>query len=86
MVPKPLSEYGWQISKNTLNVDWDSENNMVAVREMVAGLLKGCSCKTGCETQQCGCKGMTRNVVKVVIAQIARTNSIQHKYKKKVMT
>ena len=56
MVPKHLSEYGWQISKNTLNVDWDSENNMVAVRERVAGLLKGCSCKTGCETRQCGCK------------------------------
>ena len=56
MVPKPFSEYGWQISKNTLNVDWDSENNMVAVRERVAGLLKGCSCKTGCETWQCGCK------------------------------
>ena len=77
MVPKPLSEYGRQISKNTLNIDWDSENNMVAVRERVAGLLKGCSCKTGCETWQCGCK---RNDKK------CGEGCIQHKYKKKVMT
>ena len=63
MVPKPLSEYGWQISKNSLTVDWDSENNIAAVRERVAGLLKVCGCKTGCETRQCGCKRMTRNVV-----------------------
>ena len=56
MVPKPLTEYGWQISENTLIVDWDSENNMAAVRERVVGLLKGCGCKIGCETRQCGCK------------------------------
>ena len=29
---------------------------MKEVRERVEGLLKGCSCKTGCETRQCGCK------------------------------
>ena len=28
-----------------------------AIRERVAGLLKGCGCKTGCQTRQCGCKG-----------------------------
>ena len=87
MVPKPLSEYGWQISKNTLTIDWDSENNMAAVRKRVAGLLKGCGCKTRCETldaKHCSvaAKGITRNVVNIVIAQIARTHSIQHKHKK----
>ena len=29
---------------------------MEAVKERVAGLLKGCGCRTGCQTRQCGCR------------------------------
>ena len=29
---------------------------MDAIRKQVATLLKGCGCKTGCQTRQCGCK------------------------------
>ena len=57
MTPKPLTEYGWKIGDGTLTFDWDSEDNMESIRERVAGLLKGCGCKTGCQTCQCGCKG-----------------------------
>ena len=56
MCPKPLSEYGWITTKDTLAIDWDSQSNMDAVRERVAGLLKGCACKTGYLTRQCGCQ------------------------------
>lgn len=65
---KPITEYGWNINNDILTVDWDCEDNMKAVRERVEGLLKGCSCKTGCETRQCGCRKKERNVVRVVIA------------------
>ena len=48
--------YGWKVQDNTLAVDWDSDVNMDAVKERVEGLLKGCRCKTGCQTRQCRCK------------------------------
>ena len=57
IIPKPLSNYGWKVQHNTLAVDWDSDVNMDAVKERVEGLLKGCGCKTGCQTRQCRCKG-----------------------------
>ena len=56
IIPKPLSNYGWKVQDNTLAVDWDSDVNMDAVKEQVEGLLKGCGCKTGCQTWQCRCK------------------------------
>ena len=33
------------------------DSNIEAVKERVAGLLKGCRCETGCQTQCCGYKG-----------------------------
>ena len=38
---------------------WDSDTN-IKVMLRVAGLLKGCGCKTGCQTQHCGCKGKNK--------------------------
>ena len=52
-----LSDYGWKVQDGTLTVDWDCDCNMDAIIERVAGLLKGCGCRTGCQTRQCGCKG-----------------------------
>ena len=57
IIPKPLFDYGWKIQDDALIVDWDSDINMDAVKERVEGLLKGCGCKTGCQTRQCRCKG-----------------------------
>ena len=54
--PKPITEYGWHVQNNSLTIDWGCESNMKEVRERVDVLLKRCSCKTGCETRQCGCK------------------------------
>ena len=34
---------------------WDSTENMTAIRDRVALLMKGCKCKTGCTTGRCGC-------------------------------
>ena len=51
---------------------WDSDTNIKEVMLRVAGLLKGCGCKTGCQTQHCGCK-RKNNVVKAVNAQIVQT-------------
>ena len=33
-----------------------------SIRKRVAGLLKGCACKTQCLTQQCGCQKKARHV------------------------
>ena len=48
-----LTEFGWRIEDNELFIDWDSEENMVAMRER---LTKRCHCKTGCKTARCSCK------------------------------
>ena len=42
ITPKPIYNYGWKDIDGTLSVDWDSDSNMDAVRERVAGLLRGC--------------------------------------------
>ena len=39
---------------------WDSDTNIKEVMLRVTGLLKGCGCKTGCQTKRCGCKGKNK--------------------------
>ena len=56
MTPKPFTEHGWIVTNDILIFDWDSESNMESIRDRVADLLKGCGCKTGCQTRQCGCQ------------------------------
>ena len=56
MVLHPLTDFGWNVTDESLTFDWDSENNMEAVRQRVVQLLKGCKCKTGCTTSRCGCR------------------------------
>ena len=55
--PKPLCDYGWSVQNENISVAWDSDSNMDSIRERVSSLLKGCGCKTGCHSRQCGCKG-----------------------------
>ena len=56
MVLAPLTEFGWRIEEDELHFNWDSEENMAAVRERVETLTKGCHCKAGCRTARCSCK------------------------------
>ena len=56
MDPKPLTDYGWNLTNNQLKVIWDTEENMTKVRQRVSALLKGCKCTTGCKSKVCGCK------------------------------
>ena len=56
MVLHPLANFGWKVTDESLTFDWDSENNMEAVRQRVIQLLKGCKCRTGYTTSRCGCR------------------------------
>ena len=50
-----ITEYGWKIVKGKLECDWDSVENMAAVKERVGLLFKGCSSASACSTRRCGC-------------------------------
>ena len=52
----PITQYGWKLTNEGLTVDWDSKENIQAVNERVARLLKGCHCKTGSKTARRGYK------------------------------
>lgn len=53
-----LTEYGWERheSTGTLDVTWDTSDNIRAVQQRVEHALRGCKCKTGCGTRRCTCK------------------------------
>ena len=56
MTLRSLQGNGWKIiDQATLEIDWDSKENVETVRHRVALLTKGCNCKTGCRTARCGC-------------------------------
>ena len=45
--------FGWKIEDGTVQVEWDSPENVKKTRESVAFLTHGCGCKTGCATARC---------------------------------
>ena len=47
--------FGWKIVSNSLTMVWDTPNNVKIVQDRVAKLLKGCGCKSGCNTKRCSC-------------------------------
>ena len=52
----PLEEYGYVWEGEKLLPDWDSEENIRAIKARVDFLLKGCGCKKSkCATGQCKC-------------------------------
>ena len=55
ITPLPINFYGWTTNNNTLSVVWDSPANLESIRNRVAFLTHGCSCKTGCQTLRCKC-------------------------------
>ena len=56
MVLEPITDYGWNLTQNKLEVTWDTEENMTKVRQRVSYLLRGCKCITGCKNRVCGCR------------------------------
>lgn len=55
MALEPL--VGWLKDNNgKLVIDWDGEDNMRKIRSRVNIVPKGCSCKSGCTTNRCGCR------------------------------
>ena len=51
----PMDWFGWTTATGTVQVEWDSAENMQKTRESVAFLTQDCGCKTGCGTARCKC-------------------------------
>lgn len=47
--------FGWKVSDGSLEIDWDDPSNIAKVRDRVKLLLRGCSCKKGCDTRRYSC-------------------------------
>ena len=54
MTLKTMIGNGWLLDEEQMKIQWDSEENIKAVKTKVATLLRGCSCKKGCNTARCG--------------------------------
>jgi hypothetical protein len=51
-----LTDYGWEISNNSLRIVWDSDVNFKKVEKTVEWYTKGCGCKVGCSNNKCQCR------------------------------
>ena len=51
-----VSDFGWSVTNNTISVVWDSQSNVMSIRQRVGALLRGCKCVTGCMSGRCGCR------------------------------
>ena len=53
---------GWVLqSDNNYVIDWESPEVQLNIRHNIELLTKGCSCKKGCKTLQCGCRKRSQN-------------------------
>ena len=57
MIIPDVSDFGWKVLDGTLQYDWESYENRMAVQQRVGFLLRGCSCSsvTACSSRRCGC-------------------------------
>ena len=52
-----ISEYGWTIDDNGVQILWDSPENIIEIQANVLYLTRGCGCKKSkCKTNVCKCK------------------------------
>jgi len=56
----PPTEYGWKLSDGNYVIEWESPNAQQTIRDNIEFLLKGCTCKSGCNTMKCGCRKKQR--------------------------
>ena len=59
--PLPLpEESGWMKTDGSYVLDWEAAEVQDKVRRSIDFLMKGCSCKKGCRTANCGCRKKAR--------------------------
>ena len=51
-----LDQFGWSRQNGQLEIVWEAEENKEEVKDRLDYVLKGCKCKTGCNTKRCKCK------------------------------
>jgi len=54
-LPLP-EESGWNKLDDGYTFDWEAPEIQSRVQEAIDFLIKGCSCKKGCKTANCGCR------------------------------
>ena len=54
-LPLP-EESGWNKSDDGYTFDWEAPEIQSKVQETIDFLMKGCNCKKGCKTANCGCR------------------------------
>lgn len=53
----PPEECGWCLDESgAYTYDWECPEVVSKVKDTINFLTKGCSCKKGCKTNQCGCR------------------------------
>ncbi len=55
-----LNGNGWIVGHQSIEILWDTAENIQSVRQNVKLLMNGCGCKSGCRTGRCGCKKSSR--------------------------
>ena len=54
-LPQP-EQSGWMKDCDNYAIDWEAAEVMEKIKGTIHFLTKGCSCKKGCKTNNCGCK------------------------------
>ena len=52
----PPEQSGWIKDGDHYAIDWEASEVMERIKGTISFLTKGCSCKKGCRTYNCGCK------------------------------
>jgi len=52
----PMDHYGWIMNGNSLEMIWDTEDNIKKVDDQINYYLKGCGCQKSNCSGVCGCK------------------------------
>ena len=52
----PPTEYGWIKEDGGYNIQYDTEERVLIVRQRVSKFTRGCTYKGGCKSKRCGCK------------------------------
>ena len=53
----PPEQCGWlKLPNCRFIIDWEDPEIQSSIENNINSLLKGCSCKSGCKTNRCGCK------------------------------
>ncbi len=60
MMLASLNGNGWIVGHQSIEILWDTAENIQSVRQNVKLLMNGCGCKSGCRTGRCGCKKSSR--------------------------